>query len=95
MHCIGSVPFDRNDSSIFYILHNSNMCVLTKYNEISGLWRIAFGCIMKFPFVCIEPWYGVNDSYEKTTDFSKKRGIQKLSSDEKFEFSWSAEFKED
>lgn len=47
------------------------------------------------PFVCIEPWYGVNDSYEKATDFSKKRGIQKLSSGEKFEFSWSAEFKED
>ena len=44
------------------------------------------------PYVCIEPWYGVNDSYDKVASFSQKRGIQKLPPDKEFEFSWSAEF---
>lgn len=46
------------------------------------------------PYVCIEPWYGVNDSREKKPDFSQKRAIEKISPDEKFSFSWSAEIKE-
>ena len=45
------------------------------------------------PYVCIEPWFGVNDSREKKTDFSEKRAIQKISGDEEFSFSWSAEIK--
>lgn len=44
------------------------------------------------PFVCIEPWYGVNDSYEKKADFSEKRGIVALPAGETFAFSWKAEF---
>jgi galactose mutarotase-like enzyme len=43
------------------------------------------------PYVCIEPWYGINDDYQKKTDISKKRGIQKLKAKESFEFSWSAQ----
>lgn len=43
------------------------------------------------PYVCIEPWYGVNDSHEKKDDFSKKDGILKLLPDEEFSYSWSAE----
>ena len=42
-------------------------------------------------YVCIEPWYGLNDSREKKDDFSQKRGIQKISGDEEFIFPWSAE----
>ena len=45
------------------------------------------------PYVCIEPWYGINDSREKKADFSEKRAIQKISGDECFSFSWSAEIK--
>lgn len=44
------------------------------------------------PFVCIEPWYGVNDSYEKKDDFSEKRGIVALPAGKDFSFSWKAEF---
>lgn len=44
------------------------------------------------PFVCIEPWYGINDSYEKKADFSEKRGIVTLPAGEEFSFSWKAEF---
>lgn len=45
------------------------------------------------PYVCIEPWYGVNDSRDKKADFSEKRAIQKISGDEEFSFAWSAEIK--
>lgn len=43
------------------------------------------------PYVCIEPWYGVNDDYDKKDDISQKRGIQTLDTDGVFEYSWSAE----
>lgn len=46
------------------------------------------------PYVCIEPWYGVNDSTEKKADFSEKDEIQKLDAKESFIFIWSAEFAE-
>ncbi|MDD7194054.1 MAG: aldose 1-epimerase family protein [Clostridiaceae bacterium] len=43
------------------------------------------------PYVCIEPWYGVNDGREVKNDISEKRGIQRLDKDGKFEFYWKAE----
>lgn len=44
------------------------------------------------PYVCIEPWFGVNDSFEKKNDFSEKDEIIELPSNEIFSFSWEAEF---
>ena len=44
------------------------------------------------PFVCLEPWHGINDSYDKKSDISEKRGIEKLNPNEEFSFSWTAEF---
>ncbi len=44
------------------------------------------------PYVCIEPWYGVNDSIGKRVDFSKKEGINTLAPNERFDFIWCAEF---
>ncbi len=43
------------------------------------------------PYVCIEPWYGVNDGREVKCDISQKRGIQHLNEGEIFKFAWSAE----
>lgn len=43
------------------------------------------------PYVCIEPWYGVNDGREVKSDISQKRGIQHLNKGETFEFNWIAE----
>ncbi len=48
----------------------------------------------KAEYVCIEPWFGVNDSHEKKDDISKKVGINPLSPESHFEFCWSAEFSE-
>ena len=46
------------------------------------------------PYVCIEPWYGLNDSTVKKADLSEKLGIQTLESGESFLFIWNAEFSE-
>ena len=43
------------------------------------------------PYVCIEPWFGVNDGREDYGEFSNKRGIQRLEKGEEFNFSWTAE----
>lgn len=46
------------------------------------------------PYVCIEPWNGVNDEQSVRVDFSQKEGIIALASEEKFNFTWSADFSE-
>lgn len=46
------------------------------------------------PYVCIEPWYGVNDSQVKKADFSQKDAINAIQPNEVFNFTWSAEFSE-
>ncbi len=43
------------------------------------------------PYVCLEPWYGVNDGREVKNDISEKRGIERLGEGESFAFSWTAE----
>lgn len=43
------------------------------------------------PYVCIEPWYGINDSHEKKGSIAEKRGIEKLEKGETFSFDWTAE----
>lgn len=43
------------------------------------------------PYVCIEPWCGVNDTYDKKADISQKDAIVALMAGETFEFTWSAE----
>ena len=44
------------------------------------------------PYVCIEPWCGVNDSTERKDDFSQKDGINALPAGKEFIFAWTAEF---
>ena len=43
------------------------------------------------PYVCIEPWWGVNDNYDKKSDLSEKRGIMVLDANEKASFNWNIE----
>lgn len=42
-------------------------------------------------YVCIEPWYGINDSYDKKADISEKRAIQNVEVGSEFSFSWTAD----
>ena len=43
------------------------------------------------PYVCLEPWYGVNDSCDKKDSIAEKRGIERLEKGETFSFDWTAE----
>ena len=43
------------------------------------------------PYVCIEPWHGINDSHEVKDDISKKREIRSLAPGGRFDFPWKAE----
>ncbi len=43
------------------------------------------------PYVCIEPWWGVNDNYDKKSDISQKRAIMSLPSKESKDFNWNVE----
>ncbi len=43
------------------------------------------------PYVCIEPWHGINDSHEVKSDISLKREIVALPEGEVFELRWKAE----
>ena len=43
------------------------------------------------PYVCLEPWWGVNDSHEKKADFSQKDAIQSVPAGENFSCYWQAE----
>lgn len=42
-------------------------------------------------YVCIEPWWGVNDNYDKKPDISEKREIMDLNSGESRAFNWNIE----
>jgi len=42
-------------------------------------------------YVCIEPWFGLNDSNEFTPDFSQKPLVQRLGPREAFTQAWRAE----
>ncbi len=46
------------------------------------------------PYVCIEPWWGINDNYNKKADLSEKRGIMTLNAKESKEFNWNIEIRE-
>lgn len=46
------------------------------------------------PYVCIEPWLGVNDSQIKKDDFSQKDGINAVNAGEALVYTWSAEVSE-
>ncbi len=45
----------------------------------------------KAPFVCLEPWWGINDSHERNDDFSNKDAIQNVPSRKSFSCYWKAE----
>jgi len=45
------------------------------------------------PFVCIEPWYGIADTYNTTGNLKKKFGINKLKPAESFQAKYKMKFK--
>lgn len=46
------------------------------------------------PYVCIEPWWGINDNYDKKDNISQKRAIMSLNSNESSSYNWNIEITE-
>ena len=68
-----------------------NRKVIFDYSDCSylGIWAKPGA-----PYVCIEPWWGVNDSHERKDDISKKDAIISLDAGSSFECFWKAEISE-
>lgn len=77
-------------SENIFLMHNNNKRNI-KFNmgkaPYLGIWAKPGA-----PYVCIEPWCGVNDSFEKKNDISEKDAINCLPPEEIFNFTWEAEF---
>ncbi|MEE1321152.1 MAG: aldose 1-epimerase family protein [Acutalibacteraceae bacterium] len=90
----------KEDALIFEGVKSDNITLISQSSErkISfnlgnapylGIWAKPGA-----PYVCIEPWCGVNDSTEKKADFSQKDAINSVNANDSFTFTWYAEFKE-
>lgn len=70
-------------------LKSNNHNRVVKFNfdsPLLGIWAKPGA-----PYVCIEPWWGVNDNYDKKDDLSQKRGIMALNPNEEKSFNWNVE----
>ena len=70
-------------------LKSNNHNRVVKFNfdsPLLGIWAKPGA-----PYVCIEPWWGVNDNYDKKDDLSQKRGIMALTPLEEKSFNWNIE----
>lgn len=70
-------------------LKSDNHNRVVKFNfdsPILGIWAKPGA-----PYVCIEPWWGINDSYDKKADISEKRAIMTLAPDDKASYNWTVE----
>jgi galactose mutarotase-like enzyme len=45
------------------------------------------------PFVCIEPWYGIADTYDTTGNLKEKFGVNKLDEGKTFQAEYTMKFK--
>mgnify|MGYP003305242149 CR=1 FL=1 len=69
--------------------HNRSIKFNTGASPYLGIWAKPGA-----PYVCIEPWFGINDSPKRKQDLSEKTGIEKAAPDSCFNFTWYAEINE-
>lgn len=90
----------NNDALIFTDMRSNHITlasdnharkVIFDYSDCSylGIWAKPGA-----PYVCIEPWWGVNDSHERKSDFSQKDAIISLESGNTYSCYWCAEISE-
>ncbi len=84
-----------NDALIFKNLNSKSITLKRKNYEIKvdyknapclGLWAVAGA-----PYVCIEPWFGMDDHIDANCTFDKKDGIIELASKDVFSYSFDIE----
>ncbi len=75
---------DFNSKNIKIKSNNHNRVISFDFDSpFLGIWAKP-----NAPYVCLEPWWGVNDDYHKKPDFSQKRGIMALEPQKSKSFSW-------
>lgn len=74
-----SLKSDRHNRSVDFTLE----C------PILGIWAKPGA-----PYVCLEPWWGIDDTYDRKNDLSQKRGIMELEAGKSRTFCWKAEINE-
>ena len=70
-------------------LKSNNHNRVVKFNfdsPVLGIWAKPGA-----PYVCIEPWWGINDNYDKKEDLSQKREIMTLEPGKNKSFNWTIE----
>ncbi len=73
-----------NSNSVSIKSKSHNRVVKFDFNSpFLGIWAKP-----NAPYVCLEPWWGVNDSYHKVSDISEKRGIIALDAYKSMDFTW-------
>lgn len=88
----------KEDALILHGIESENITLIHKDNKHTVHFNLGkapyLGVWAKpgAPYVCIEPWFGVNDSFEKKNDFSEKDAINKLDAENIFNFTWEATF---
>ncbi len=86
----------KNDALIFENVKSKYVTLIKKDGfvrfELDDPPYLGFWAKPGAPYVCIEPWYGVNDDFRKRNDISEKDAIISLQSESSFSFYWSAEF---
>ena len=78
---------NMNSSYLTLASDNHSRTVKFDYSDCSylGIWAKPAA-----PYVCIEPWWGVNDSHERKDDISKKDAIISLAPGKEYECYWAA-----
>jgi galactose mutarotase-like enzyme len=79
-------------TSKYLSLKSNNHNRVVKFNfdsPVLGIWAKP-----NAPYVCIEPWWGINDNYDKKDDLSQKRGIMALESQAIASYNWNIEISE-
>ena len=85
-----ALMFENMSSDSITLKKQDGYSIFVKYNNARflGLWAKPGA-----PYVCIEPWFGINDFEEFCGDFSEKHGILSLDAGEKFEYEIEIEFR--
>lgn len=91
LFCDDALILSGYDSKYISLKSNDHNRVV-KFNfdsPLLGIWAKPGA-----PYVCIEPWWGVNDNYDKKPDLSEKRAIMALNAKGSTAFNWNIEITE-
>ena len=86
--------FDR-DALVFKDIQSKSVTLISRISgkrvrvDFEGFPYLGFWARPKANYVCIEPWYGVNDPVDTNQNFKTKEGIMKLDVKSRFIASYS------